>query len=158
MNVCLDIAICKSVNFHIRNLWRIRKFITRDTCHHAVRASVLSRIDYKLLALRSQENWSPTASANWKQSCALGFCMRSGLNLILQLEMEPKPALLTFQQERKPKPVQASPRKPLKKLISIGVLRYFFPVLKIEHFFFLNDMYQKGATWPVGMVTGVNWM
>ena len=31
-------AICKSVNFHIRNLWRIRKFITREACHHAVRA------------------------------------------------------------------------------------------------------------------------
>ena len=39
-------AICKSVNFHIRNLWRIRKFITREACHHAVRALVLSRIDY----------------------------------------------------------------------------------------------------------------
>ena len=39
-------AICKSVNFHIRNLWRIRKFITQEACHHAVRALVLSRIDY----------------------------------------------------------------------------------------------------------------
>ena len=39
-------AICKSVNFHIRNLWRIRKFITREACHHAVRSLVLSRIDY----------------------------------------------------------------------------------------------------------------
>ena len=39
-------AICKSVNFHIRNLWRIRRFITQDACHHAVRALVLSRIDY----------------------------------------------------------------------------------------------------------------
>ena len=39
-------AICKSVNFHIRNLWRIREFITREACHHAVRALVLSRIDY----------------------------------------------------------------------------------------------------------------
>ena len=39
-------AICKSVNYHIRNLWRIRKFITFDACNHAVRSLVLSRIDY----------------------------------------------------------------------------------------------------------------
>jgi len=39
-------AVCKSVNFHIRNLWRIRRFITQEACHHAVRALVLSRIDY----------------------------------------------------------------------------------------------------------------
>ena len=40
--------LCKTVNFHIRNLWRIglRRFITQDACHHAVRALVLSRIDY----------------------------------------------------------------------------------------------------------------
>ena len=38
--------VCKIVNFHIRNLWRIRRFITQDACHHAVRALVLSRIDY----------------------------------------------------------------------------------------------------------------
>ena len=35
-----------SVLFHIRNLWRIRKFIDTATCHHAARALVLSRIDY----------------------------------------------------------------------------------------------------------------
>ena len=38
--------LCKSVNFHIRNLWRIRRFITKEACHHAVRSLVLSRIDY----------------------------------------------------------------------------------------------------------------
>ena len=36
----------RSVLFHIRNLWRIRKFIDTATCHHAARALVLSRIDY----------------------------------------------------------------------------------------------------------------
>ena len=39
-------TICKSVNFHIRNLWRIRRFITIDACHHVVRGLVLSRLDY----------------------------------------------------------------------------------------------------------------
>ena len=38
--------LCKTVNFHIRNLWRIRRIIIQDACHHAVRALVLSRIDY----------------------------------------------------------------------------------------------------------------
>ncbi len=47
MSMCDQIgAICKSVNFHIRNLWRVRRFITKEACHHAVRALVLSRIDY----------------------------------------------------------------------------------------------------------------
>ena len=39
-------SICKSVNFHIRNLWRIRRFLTQESCLHAVRALILSRIDY----------------------------------------------------------------------------------------------------------------
>ena len=39
-------GLCKSVNFHIRNLWRVRRFITQEACHHAVRSLVLSRIDY----------------------------------------------------------------------------------------------------------------
>ena len=38
--------ICKTVNFHIRNLWCICRFITQDACHHAVRALILSRVDY----------------------------------------------------------------------------------------------------------------
>ena len=47
MNMSIHIGnLCKTVNFHIRNLWRIRRFITQDACHHAVRAHVLSRIDY----------------------------------------------------------------------------------------------------------------
>ena len=39
-------SICRIVNFHIRNLWRIRRFITQGACHHAVRSLVLSRLDY----------------------------------------------------------------------------------------------------------------
>ena len=34
------------INFHIKNLWRIRRFINFDSCHHAVRALVTSRLDY----------------------------------------------------------------------------------------------------------------
>ena len=39
-------TICKSVNFHIRNIWRIRRFITTEACHRIVRGLVLSRLDY----------------------------------------------------------------------------------------------------------------
>ena len=47
MNMSILISnLCKTVNFHICNLWRIRRFITQDVCHHAVRALVLARIDY----------------------------------------------------------------------------------------------------------------
>ena len=37
---------CKSINFHLQNISRIRKYIDVDTCHAAVRALVLSRLDY----------------------------------------------------------------------------------------------------------------
>jgi hypothetical protein len=39
-------SVCSSVNFHIRNLWRIRRFISQEACHSAVRGLVLSRLDY----------------------------------------------------------------------------------------------------------------
>ena len=39
-------SLCRSVNFHLRNLNRIRKYIDRPTCEHAVRSLILSRLDY----------------------------------------------------------------------------------------------------------------
>ena len=33
-------------DFHIRNIWRISRFITIDACHHTVWRLVLSRLDY----------------------------------------------------------------------------------------------------------------
>ena len=39
-------SLCKSLNFHIRNLWRIRRFVTREACSHAVRSLILSRVNY----------------------------------------------------------------------------------------------------------------
>ena len=38
--------MCKSINYHIRNLSRIRRYIDKDTCHAAVRALIISRLDY----------------------------------------------------------------------------------------------------------------
>ncbi len=39
-------SVSKSVNFHLRNLHQIRKYIDHDTCHSAVRALITSRLDY----------------------------------------------------------------------------------------------------------------
>ena len=55
LGVCIDSyftlsshinLVVRTCNYHLRNLWRIRKFITIGTCHHAVRALVTSRLDY----------------------------------------------------------------------------------------------------------------
>ena len=37
---------CKSINYHIRNISKIRKYVDTNTCHAAARALVLSRLDY----------------------------------------------------------------------------------------------------------------
>ena len=39
-------SVSKSVNFHSRNISRIRKFIDKDTCHSVVRSLITSRLDY----------------------------------------------------------------------------------------------------------------
>ena len=36
----------RSNNFHVRNLWRIRRYIDQNTCHHVARALITSRLDY----------------------------------------------------------------------------------------------------------------
>jgi hypothetical protein len=39
-------SVVKTVNFHLRNIYRIRRYITVESCHHLVRSLVLSRLDY----------------------------------------------------------------------------------------------------------------
>lgn len=39
-------GLCRTLNYQLRNIARIRKYLDEDTCHHIVRALVLSRIDY----------------------------------------------------------------------------------------------------------------
>ena len=39
-------SLCRSINFHLRNLNRIRRFVDSSTCAHAVRSLILSRLDY----------------------------------------------------------------------------------------------------------------
>ena len=52
MNMSIHISkSCEIGNFHINNLWRMCRVITHDACHCAVRALVLSRIDYAKMLL-----------------------------------------------------------------------------------------------------------
>lgn len=39
-------SVVKTVNFHLRNIYRIRRYITFDSCNHLVRSLILSRLDY----------------------------------------------------------------------------------------------------------------
>ena len=36
----------RNILFQMKNLWRIRRYINKETCHHAVRALILQRLDY----------------------------------------------------------------------------------------------------------------
>ena len=39
-------SLCRSLNFHIHNMSKIRMYIDQATCHNAIRALVISRLDY----------------------------------------------------------------------------------------------------------------
>ena len=60
--------LSRSITFHLRNITRIRRFIDKDTRHHAIRSLVLSRLDYcngllssvpksHILRLQRLQNW-----------------------------------------------------------------------------------------------------
>ena len=39
-------GLCRTLNFQLRNIARIRKYLDKDACHHVVRALITSRLDY----------------------------------------------------------------------------------------------------------------
>ena len=39
-------SLCTNLNYQLRNISRIRRFLDHDTCHLIVRALILSRMDY----------------------------------------------------------------------------------------------------------------
>ena len=77
-------TICKSVNFHIRTIWRIRRFITTEACHHIVRGLVLSRLDYtNFLLFGAREADLTRLQRLQKQGCAVGPCLADVTSLPL---------------------------------------------------------------------------
>ena len=47
-------AVCKSSFFHLQNIFKIRKFLSYDTCKILIHAFITSRIDYCNLLLYGQ--------------------------------------------------------------------------------------------------------
>ena len=39
-------SLCRTLNFHLYNISRVRRMVTDEACNHAVRSLVLSRLDY----------------------------------------------------------------------------------------------------------------
>ena len=39
-------GLCRTLNYQLRNIARIRKYLDQDSCHHIVRSFILSRLDY----------------------------------------------------------------------------------------------------------------
>ena len=39
-------GLCRTLNFQLRNITRIRKYLDQDSCHHIVRSLITSRLDY----------------------------------------------------------------------------------------------------------------
>jgi hypothetical protein len=39
-------GLCRTLNYQLRNIARIRKYLDEDSCHHIVRSLVTSRLDY----------------------------------------------------------------------------------------------------------------
>lgn len=39
-------SIIRSLNYHLRNVGRIRRYIDQETCNNAIRALIISRLDY----------------------------------------------------------------------------------------------------------------
>ena len=38
--------LCRTLNYQLRNIARIRKYLDKDSCHHVVRVLLTSRLDY----------------------------------------------------------------------------------------------------------------
>ena len=80
LGVCIDSSftltshvklVVRTCNYHLRNLWRIRRYITVDACHHAVRALIISRLDYcnSLFTVLSTKDRKKLSKNNPKPSC-----------------------------------------------------------------------------------------
>jgi len=87
-------SICRSTNFHLRNIARIRKYIDQDTCHNVVRSLVTSRLDYcnSLLYGVTKENLKRLTSIQYRAAKLILTvnCRRAhGSPLLVQLHWLP---------------------------------------------------------------------
>ena len=78
-------TVCRSVNYHIRNIGKIRKYIDYDTCHVSARALVLSRLDYCNSLLNCITQKDPSAFKNSKIMQPVSFT--SSQNALIRLHL-----------------------------------------------------------------------
>ena len=76
-------SVCKSLNFHLRNLNCFRKYIDQQSCHHAVRSVIISRLDYCNSLLYGVSQGGSTGSRNYKIGL-LGLYSQSAVSQMLQ--------------------------------------------------------------------------
>ena len=63
-------SLCKSINWQIRNINRIRRFIDFETCANTVRALILSRLDYCNLLFNNITQKDLTRLQKLQNKCA----------------------------------------------------------------------------------------
>ena len=68
--------LCKSINWLIRNINRIRPYIDVDTCHNLVRALVLSRLDYCNVLLNGISKKDLKRLQKLQNKCARLVCLK----------------------------------------------------------------------------------
>ena len=100
----------RSINFHVRNLWRIRRYIDKNTCHHVARALITSTLDY----------------------CNAMFTVLSSKDLARLQRLQNSAARVIFAVSRR---IDASPllealhRLPVSSRITFKILLYVFKIL-----------------------------
>ena len=102
--------VSRTITFHLRNISRIRRYIDKDTCHHAVRSLILSHIDYCNGLL-------PSLTKSYT------FCLQCLQNWAARL-------VFTVNRQQDPKPLLKSLHwLPVKQRISFKLLLYVFKSL-----------------------------
>ena len=112
----------RSINFHIKNLWRIRRYIDQNTCHHVARALITSRLDY----------------------CNAMFTVLSSKDLTRMQRLQNRAARLIFGVDRR---VDAAPLihalhwLPIRKRITFKTLLYVFKVLNDQGPEYMKELF-----------------
>ena len=118
----------RSINFHVRNLWRICRYIDQNTCHHVARALITSRLDY----------------------CNVMFTVLSSKDLARLQRLQNSAARVIFAVSRR---VDASPLLealhwlPVSSRITFKILLYVFKILNGQAPGYLTELlsYYKPA-------------